>query len=94
MALPPLNSDLAVTGETFLAGTLYVSTKRTGLLTYDVAAEQWKQITPKEGLPDWYVTFVGPTDDKTLLVVTGDPASSRVSFNTFDTESKQIKLLS
>jgi hypothetical protein len=93
LTLPALNSDLAVTGASFLAGALHVSTKRTGLLTYDVATDAWTQITPKEGLPDWYVAFVHPMDEHTLLIVAGDPNTGRVSFSTFDTATRQIKLI-
>ncbi len=93
LTLPALNSDLAVTGATFHAGALYVSTKRTGLLVYDVAAEKWNRITPKEGLPDWYVDFIHPLDKKMILIVAGDPATSRVSCSTLNTETNQIKLI-
>jgi hypothetical protein len=93
LTLPTLNSDLAVTGAIFHAGALYVSTKHSGLLAYDVAADKWNQISPKQGLPDWYVDSVHPLDQKTILVAAGDPGAGRVSFNTFDIATNQIKLI-
>ena len=93
LALPKLNDDLIVTGAICHGGNLYVSTQRTGLLIYQPSANQWKQITPKDGLPDWYVDRVHPLDDHTLLVVTGSPEGSRIDFNSLDIDKNELKLL-
>ena len=90
---PPQSGDLAVTSAVLHAGKLFVSTKRTGLLAYDIAAGTWKQITPGQGLPEWYVDYVHPLDEKTLVVATGEPGKGRVSYSTLDVVTSQIKLI-
>lgn len=83
LTMPEFNADIAVTGAAFLAGKLYVSTKRTGLLVRDANTGQWEQIGPKQGLVDWYVYHVHPLDDRTLLVIAGQK-SRRVVYCTLD----------
>jgi hypothetical protein len=92
LTLPSFNADVAVTGAAYLAGKLYVSTKRTGLLVLDANTGQWEQIGPKQGLVDWYVFHVHPLDDKTLLVVAGDP-SQRLVYCTLDVQTGKTTLL-
>jgi hypothetical protein len=76
----------------FVAGRLYVSTKRTGLLVYDPAAGSWRQIGPDQGLMDWNVCHINAIDDTTLLVVSSD-GDRRIVYGTLDVTTGKTTLL-
>lgn len=89
---PNLNDNLVVTGAVFHAGTLYISTGLTGLLAYKEATREWKQITPEQGLPEWYIAYIQSLDKDRLLLVAGSPGSGRLSYSTFDVKTNQAKV--